>query len=83
VHRVSAELMATKQGKGFKFPNPPVFKIITSNKERSIAIDTIAKTKIKGQYLRAIKILIVSKGEDLPPVLGRPLTIFIHQAGSR
>jgi hypothetical protein len=45
---VNAELMANIQGKGFNSPNPPVLKIIASNKRRSPAIDTIAKTKIKG-----------------------------------
>jgi hypothetical protein len=61
--------MANIQGKGFNSPNTPVLKIIASNKRRSPAIDTIAKTKIKGPDMFGLVVeqyLVQELGEETP-----------------
>jgi hypothetical protein len=66
---VDATLLAKKLSKhNPNNPNPPIIRIITSNKGRSTAIDTITKTKIKGPNMFNLveQYLVQEIGEETP-----------------
>jgi hypothetical protein len=65
---VNAALLASKQEKGAKSLQQPIIKIVTSNEGRSVAIDTITKTKIKGpDMFNMVEQYLVQKiGEEKP-----------------
>ncbi len=74
---VDATLLAKKLSKqSSNSPNPPIIRSITSNKGRSLAIDTIAKTKIQGPDLfKLVEQYLVQEIDEETPERAIPVDV--------